>query len=149
MNSEPYARAFILASVGWLVLGLLVLITVLTGPLHEIIENLPELGAALEDKIHVVFYIVQLYGFVVMMICGVSYHILPRFFSRPDLVESGYANAWWHFGLMNLGILAFAAGALLKVTGLGEVFGLISYGGVLALALALALYAYNVARTIW
>ncbi len=149
MNSESYVRAFLLAGVFWLVLGLLVLVTVLIGPLHEWIEQLPDIGAVLEDKIHVVFYIVQLYGFVVMTICGVSYHILPRFFGHPDIVESGYANAWWHFGLMNLGIVAFAGGALARVTGLGEVFGVIAYGGVLALALGLALYAYNVLRTIW
>lgn len=145
MNTEPHVRAFIITATTWLTLGLITLVTVLTGPLHELIEHLPNIGSAVEEKLHTVFYIVQLYGFVTMFICGVSYHVLPRFFGKPEII---YRNVWWHFGLMNFGILAFVSGAMLKVTGFGAVFGAVAYGGIIALAVSLFLYVWNVARTV-
>jgi hypothetical protein len=150
MNSEKYVRAFLLAGTFWLVIGLLFLVTVIVGPLHELVENLPApLGEDLDYHFHKFFYLVQLYGFVVMLICGVSYHILPRFFGRAELVESGYLSAWWQFWFMNLGIATFLGGAGLKLAGFGEFFGIVAYGGVCALALGLLIYARNVVKTIW
>ena len=87
----------------------------------------------------------NLVGFVIFIVFGVAYHILPRFRGRPLYSEK---LAWWQFWLANLGLVG-----LLIFFGLGtyasfdELRALQAvFGGILALSVIL--FAYNMMKTL-
>ena len=86
----------------------------------------------------------NLVGFVIFLIFGVAYHILPRFRGNPLYSEK---LAWWQFLLANVGLaglLVFlGVGAYTSFSGLRvlqAVFGTV-------LALSSFLFAYNMYRS--
>ena len=91
------------------------------------------------------FYFMQLYGFVAMMIFGLSYLFVPSF-----------AHAFLHslrmakiqFWLMNLGVVMMT----ISFSGLVPFSPNIRYlvvGSLIVLVLALYLHAYNLWQTMW
>lgn len=101
----------------------------------------PSLGSELRT----VHAHLNLLGWVSMMICGVAYHILPRFRGRQLYSER---LATLHFWLMNIGLLGFSIFLSLYVYLGGDtlrtvvaVFGAIE-------AVSLYLFAYNMFRTL-
>ncbi|MFQ5827054.1 MAG: cbb3-type cytochrome c oxidase subunit I [Dehalococcoidia bacterium] len=87
----------------------------------------------------------NLVGFVMFLIFGVAYHILPRFRGRP-LHSEGLA--WFGFWLANIGLAGMliltAVGAfqpLGPLTALQAAFGA-------ALAVSVYLFVYNMVRTL-
>lgn len=88
---------------------------------------------------------ILLLGWVSMMICGVGYHVLPRFRGK-ELHSEAIATA--HLVLMNVGLVGLAVfltlfnlygGGLFQA--LAAVFGAIE-------AISLYLFAYNMFRTL-
>lgn len=66
---------------------------------------LPQLAVLRFAHVHVL-----LLGWVSMMIYGVAYHVLPRFTGN---VVYSRRLAWWHLGLVNIGLVGLAVfGAL-------------------------------------
>ena len=87
----------------------------------------------------------NLVGFVMFLIFGVAYHILPRFKGRPLYSES---LAWWQFWLANIslvGLLIFmslgAYQTLASLRYLQAVFGAL-------LVFSIYLFVYNMLRTL-
>ena len=90
---DSFAKVFIRASLIWFVLGI-------------------TLGLAMAIHTPWVVYRpahahMNLVGFVVMMIFGVGYQMLPRFFGHP-IIHRGLAVA--HIWLANVGLVALVAG---------------------------------------
>jgi len=79
-----------------------------------------------------------LLGWTMMMIYGVSYHIISRFTGRRIRSDR---LAIWHFGLANLGLLGMVVGMTTGFAPLLAVFGLLE-------AAAIYLYAYNLWPTL-
>ena len=92
-------RWFLRSAVAWLVLGMGLGIWMGAAP-----ERIVELRPA---HLHAV-----LPGFVLMMIFGVAYHILPRFSGRPVPWARGPSV---HLALANVGLLVTVPGFLLRV----------------------------------
>jgi hypothetical protein len=90
------------------------------------------------------FYFMQLYGFVAMMIFGLSYLFVPSF---AHAFLHSLRLAKMQFWLMNLGII----GVTVSFSGLIPYNPSVRYfvvGSLLILVLALYLHAYNLLRTI-
>ena len=88
----------------------------------------------------------NLVGFVMFLIFGIAYHILPRFRGRPLHSES---MAWWQFLLANAGLVGF-----MVVTGVAAYRPLEdwkawqgAFGALLALSTAI--FVYNMMRTLY
>lgn len=71
----------------------------------------------------------NLAGFVVMIIFGVAYHILPRFAGRPLHSEAWASAHFWIAALatagMVIGFIAPAAAVLLWVGGVAQLAGIV------------------------
>lgn len=86
----------------------------------------------------------NLVGFVMFVIFGVAYHILPRFRGRP-LHSEGLA--WWQFWLANMGLagllvlIGVDAYTAVNLRQVQAAFGAL-------LALSVYLFAYNMLRTL-
>lgn len=93
---EKFPRLFILAAIGYLLVGVVFGLGVGMGHID------PSAGRFIHAHLN-------LAGFMAMFIYGVAYHILPRFnatpIRRPGLVRV-------HFYLVNVGLLGMAASAL-------------------------------------
>jgi cytochrome c oxidase cbb3-type subunit 1 len=123
---------------GFILTGLIYLLIGITlGVLFVII---PETRALRTVHAHL-----NLVGFVMFLIFGVAYHILPRFRGRPLHSEP---LAWWQFWLANIGLVgllvfmsasAYVSGPLVMYT--QAVFGTV-------LALSMCLFVYNMLRTL-
>lgn len=127
---ERYVTGFLRASLLWLVIG--------TG-----------LGAAM--AIHPAWVVYRpahlhllLLGFVMMMIAGVAYHVIPRFTAAP-LHAPRLAMAHW--GVANLGLVLLVTGFLMRPTGGVLVTPLLALGGTASAAGAWML-AWNLWRTL-
>ncbi|MFH1002778.1 MAG: cbb3-type cytochrome c oxidase subunit I [Chloroflexota bacterium] len=87
----------------------------------------------------------NLVGFVMFLIFGVAYHILPRFRGRPLYSER---LAWWQFWLANIGlagmVVLLGVGAYRSLGGLSYL--LAAFGVVLAASMYL--FIYNMWRTL-
>ena len=87
----------------------------------------------------------NLVGFVLFVILGVAYHILPRFRGNPLHSES---LAWWQFWLANIGLVGLLA---FMAVGVYQPLGTLQYlqaaFGTL-LALSIYLFVYNMLRTL-
>jgi nitric oxide reductase large subunit len=122
----PRNRWFIAAALGYALLGGLIGLAWLLNP-----ALLPPL--ALRAHAHL-----MLVGFVGMMVFGVGLHMLPRFTGRALFSERAADAQFW---LANLGLLAAVSGWLAGARAL-------SLAGGVALWLAFALFAVNVAATV-
>jgi cbb3-type cytochrome oxidase subunit 1 len=125
-----FVKGFIKAGLAWLGLGVLVGLGM---------AALPDWVALRPAHAHMVVL-----GFVVMLLYGVAYHVIPRF-TGHQLYSRRLAG--WHFWLSNAGLLVMvAAFALLPLTGRSWA-GLLTLGGVLSAAGAFT-FIFNLWRTI-
>jgi hypothetical protein len=124
---EWFVRAFLKASLAWLVLGVTLGVAMAVHPAWV---------AYRPAHMHMV-----LLGFVTMMIYGVAYHVVPRFAGRPLVSRRGAALHWW---LSNVGLALMALGFVLRVQVGAAATPVLGTGGV-----ASALGAYTFALLIW
>ena len=87
----------------------------------------------------------NLVGFVMFLIFGVAYHILPRFRGRPLYSEP---LAWWQLWLANIGLVGLLIFMTIAVyqtqpylTYLAVIFGIV-------LVISIYLFVYNMLRTL-
>ena len=85
-----------------------------------------------------------LLGFVVMMIAGVAYHVMPRFAATP-LFSARLAA--WHFVMSNVGLAFLAGGFIVRFHAVTAGGWLLGTGGTLSAAGAYA-FAFNLWRTL-
>ncbi len=87
----------------------------------------------------------NLVGFIVFLIFGIAYHILPRFRGRPLYSER---LAWWQFWLANIGfvglLIFMSVGAYQPLNSLRYLQA--AFGALLALSIYL--FVYNMLRTL-
>ena len=87
----------------------------------------------------------NLMGFVMFLIFGVAYHILPRFKGRPLYSES---LGWWQLWLANIGLVGLLVfmtlSIYLQIAGLRYLEA--AFGALLALSTYL--FVYNMLRTL-
>ena len=93
---DPFAKAFIRASLLWFVAGITLGLAMAVHPAWVVYRP---------AHAHM-----NLVGFVVMMIFGVGYQMLPRFFGHPIHSQ---ALARSHVWMANLGLAGLVAGFLL------------------------------------
>lgn len=84
---------------------------------------------------HIEFLLI---GWIVQLIMGVGFWILPRFLHEPK--RGNVALAWFAFGLVNLGIWLSGLGPLLANSAWMSTAGLIAEG---LAAMAFALHAWR------
>jgi cbb3-type cytochrome oxidase subunit 1 len=125
-----FVTAFLKASLAWLGLGV---------GLGVAMAVHPAWGIYYPAHVHM-----NLLGFVMMMIYGVAYHVIPRFMGRPLRNRRLAGWQWW---VSNGGLALMVAGFLARpsTTGLGTL--LLSIGGALVAAGAYA-FIYNIWRTL-
>lgn len=127
---EPYVSRFLRASLLWLVIG-------------------TSLGAAMAIQPRWVVYRpahlhALLLGFVMMMIAGVGYHVIPRF-AMAALHSPRLARV--HLVIANAGLLLMVCGFIGRPNGLPGAPMLLAAGGLLSLGGAWLL-AWNLWRTL-
>lgn len=86
----------------------------------------------------------NLLGFVTMMIYGIAYHVIPRFFGHPLHSHKMGAIHWW---LSNAGLVLMVVGFILAPHSGARSAPLIAAGGILS-ALGAFAFIFNVWRTI-
>lgn len=88
------------------------------------------------------FYFMELYGFVAMMIFGVSYLFIPAF-AHKTLYSLTLAQ--WQFWLFNIGTI----GLVIGFSGLidGDIVRVIQIESIMVQVAAVYLHAYNIWRT--
>lgn len=125
-----FVRAFMRASVVWLGLGVTLGVAMAVHPEWRVFRTAHQ---------HM-----NLVGFVAMMIFGVAYFVIPRFFGHPlHNRELAFAQ-WW---LSNLGLAGMVAGFMMQAYAVPGWTALLVAGGVLQAAGAYA-FAWNVWKTI-
>jgi cbb3-type cytochrome oxidase subunit 1 len=127
---EAYVKAFLKASLAWLVPGV---------TLGLIMAAAPATIVYRPAHLHML-----LLGFVAMMIYGVGYHVIPRISGHP--LHSTRAPTW-HWWASNLGLLLLTAGFVLRAHVGERAVPLMAAGGALAAAGAYT-FAYVMWRTI-
>lgn len=127
---EWFVRAFLKASLSWLVLG-------------------STLGAAM--AVHPVWTIyrpahvhMMLLGFVTLMIFGIAYHVVPRFAGHPLHSRRAAGVHWW---TSNVGLACMVVGFVLRARGLAPGTGILAIGGTLS-TVGAYLFAVLMWRTI-
>lgn len=126
-------------TLGFILTGLIYLgIGILLGVLFLIIPDLRPLRTV---HVHL-----NLVGFMLFVIFGIAYHILPRFRGRPLHSES---LAWFQFWLANVGIIGLAIfmaiGAYTNIPGIITLEAV--FGGVMAVSIYI--FIYNMGRTLF
>lgn len=116
---SPLTRKFVQASLLWFLAGTTLGIMLAIAPARNAIFKLGGMPPTVHAHL-------QLIGFVVMMIFGVAYHILPRFHGR-DLYS--YGLGWAHFWLANLGLAGMSTFFLLGNLAVGAFFGVLLAAG--------------------
>jgi cbb3-type cytochrome oxidase subunit 1 len=124
-----FAKAFIRASLLWFVAGITLGLAMAIHPAWVVYRP---------AHAHM-----NLVGFVVMMIFGVGYQILPRFFGHP--IHSR-ALAVAHIWLANVGLAGMVAGFFLAPN-IGEKSIPVTAGGGILWAIGAYGFAYNMWRT--
>lgn len=127
---EWFVRAFMRASLVWLALGV---------TLGVMMAAQPEWRVFRTAHLHM-----NLAGFVTMMIFGVAYYIIPRFFGQP-LFSRRVAFAQWF--VSNLGLAGMVTGFMMQASAVRGWTWVLVTGGVLQATGAYA-FAYNIWRTI-
>ena len=126
---DSFAKAFIRASLIWFIAGITLGLAMAIHPAWVIYRP---------AHAHM-----NLVGFVVMMIFGVGYQILPRFFGHP--IHSR-ALASSHIWLANIGLAALVAGFML-MPHVGTASVPVTASGGILWALGAYGFAYNMWRT--
>jgi len=126
---DPFAKAFIRASLLWFVGGITLGLAMAIHPPWVVYRP---------AHAHM-----NLVGFVVMMIFGVGYQMLPRFFGHP--IHSR-ALAVAHVWMANLGLAALVAGFLIAPH-VGSASVPVTAGGGLLWAAGAYGFVYNMWRT--
>lgn len=127
---ERYVLRFLRASLAWLAAGVSLGVAMAVHPAWAIYRT---------AHLHML-----LLGFVVMMIAGVAYHVMPRFAATP-LHSARLAG--WHFILANGGLILLASGFIVRNHATVTGAWLLGIGGTLSAAGAYAL-AFNLWRTL-
>ena len=125
-----FVKAFLKASLAWLVLGVTLGVAMAAHPVWTVHRA---------AHMHMV-----LLGFVTMMIYGVAYHVIPRFAGTP---LHGRQAAGWHWYLSNVGLTAMIAGFCMRATGIPFATVVLATGGALSAAGAYT-FAYLLWRTL-
>jgi cbb3-type cytochrome oxidase subunit 1 len=126
---DPFAKSFIRASLLWFVAGITLGLAMAIHPAWVVYRP---------AHAHM-----NLVGFVVMMIFGVGYQILPRFFGHP-IHSRALATA--HVWMANLGLAGLVAGFLLAPHIGARSVPVTATGGLLWAAGAYG-FVYNMWRT--
>jgi cbb3-type cytochrome oxidase subunit 1 len=126
---DPFAKAFIRASLLWFVAGISLGLAMAVHPAWTVYRP---------AHAHM-----NLVGFVVMMIFGVGYQMLPRFFGHP--IHSKWL-ATIHVWLANLGLTGLVAG-FLSAPHIGRSSIPLTAGGGAIWAIGAYGFVYNMWRT--
>jgi cbb3-type cytochrome oxidase subunit 1 len=125
-----FVRRFIKSALAWLGLGVTLGVAMAVHPMWIIYRP---------AHVHM-----NLLGFVTMMIFGVGYHVVPRFFGHP-LYNGKLAGAhWW---LSNVGLALMVAGFVMAPHVGPRSIPVLATGGVLS-ALGAFAFIFNIWRTI-
>lgn len=127
---EWFVRAFMRASLIWLALGVTLGVAMAAHPSWRVFRT---------AHLHM-----NLAGFVTMMIFGVAYYIIPRFFGQALHDRRLALGQWW---LSNIGLGGMVAGFMMQAYAIPGWTMLLVTGGVLEAVGAYA-FAYNIWRTI-
>ena len=123
---EWFVRAFLRASLAWLVLGVTLGVAMAVHPAWIIYRP---------AHVHM-----NLVGFVAMMIFGVAHHVIPRFTGR-QLHSRGLAGMqWW---LCNAGLAGMVAGFLIRPHFGDPGTAVLATGGLLE-SIGAYLFAWNI-----
>jgi cbb3-type cytochrome oxidase subunit 1 len=122
---ERYVLRFLRASLAWLAAGVSLGVAMAIHPAWVVYRT---------AHLHML-----LLGFVVMMISGVAYHVMPRF-AGTALYSSRLAA--FHFIAANIGLALLAAGFIVRIRAATAGVWLLGAGGTLSAAGAYAL-AWN------
>ena len=125
-----FVKAFLKASLLWLVLGVSLGVAMAVHPMWTVHRA---------AHMHIV-----LLGFVTMMIFGVAYHVIPRFAGHP--LHSQRA-AVWHWWASNVGLVLMVGGFMTRAYAWRVGTPLLATGGALS-ALGAYTFAYLAWRTI-
>lgn len=128
---ETYVRNFIRSSLIWLAVGFLLGLSMALWPADHLVYRPAHAHSVLA-------------GFVLMMIFGVGYHVMPRFNARP--LESR-PMARLHLWIHNVGLVLMVSGWLLRPTlyRTGQIS--LQVGGVV-LSVGLGMFIYNIWKTL-
>ena len=127
---EPFVRAFLKASLTWLVLGVTLGVAMAVRPAWTVYRP---------AHLHM-----TLLGFVTMMIYGVAYHVIPRFAGHP-LHDRRLAA--YHCWVANGGLLLMSLGFALRPGAAAAATPILAVGGALS-AVGAYMFAYVLWRTI-
>jgi cbb3-type cytochrome oxidase subunit 1 len=127
---EWFVRAFMRASLVWLALGVTLGVVMAVHPAWRVFRT---------AHLHM-----NLAGFVTMMIFGVAYYVIPRFFGQPLHSRWVAFGQWW---LSNLGLGGMVAGFMMQAYAVPGWTVLLVTGGLLQAAGAYA-FVYNIWYTI-
>lgn len=125
-----FVRLFIKSALAWLGLGVTLGVGMAAHPLWVIYRP---------AHMHM-----NLLGFVAMMIFGVGYHVLPRFFGHPLYSKKLGGAHWW---LSNVGLAFMVTGFFMAPHVGARSVPVLSTGGVLS-ALGAFAFIFNIWRTI-
>ena len=125
-----FVKWFIKAALTWLGLGVTLGVAMAAHPLWIIYRP---------AHVHM-----NLLGFVTMMIYGVGYHVMPRFFGHPLHSRRVGAVHWW---LSNIGLALMVAGFLMAPHFGPRSIPVLATGGTLS-ALGAFAFIFNIWRTI-
>jgi cbb3-type cytochrome oxidase subunit 1 len=127
---EWFVRAFLKAGLVWLALGITSGLAMAMHPVWTVYRP---------AHVHMV-----LLGFVTMMICGVAYHVIPRFVGFPLHNRRAAGVHWW---LANTGLAMMVCGFIVRATNPGPGTVVLSVGGTLA-ATGAYIFVYLIWRTV-
>lgn len=127
---EWFVRAFMRASLVWLALGVTLGVAMAAHPAWRVFRT---------AHLHL-----NLVGFVTMMIFGVAYYVIPRFFGQPLHSRRLAYGQWW---LSNVGLAGMVAGFMMQPYAIPGWSALLVGGGVLQAAGAYV-FVFNIWRTI-
>ena len=125
-----FVRWFIKSALVWLGLGVTLGVAMAAHPMWIIYRP---------AHVHM-----NLLGFVTMMIFGVAYHVVPRFFGHPLFSQKLAGGHWW---LSNVGLAVMVAGFVMAPHVGARSVPVLAGGGVLS-ALGAFAFIFNIWRTI-
>ncbi len=127
---EWFVKAFLKASLTWLVLGSTLGAAMAAHPMWTIYRT---------AHVHM-----MLLGFVTMMIFGIAYHVVPRFAGHPLHSRRAAGAHWW---TSNAGLACMVVGFALRARGLAPGTAVLALGGTLS-TIGAYLFAFLMWRTI-
>jgi len=127
---EWFVRAFLKAGLVWLALGITLGVAMAAHPVWTVYRP---------AHVHMV-----LLGFVTMMICGVAYHVIPRFAGFPLHNRRAVGVHWW---LSNTGLAMMVCGFIARATNAGPGTVVLAIGGTLS-ATGAYIFVYLIWRTV-